>query len=685
MKILSGILLVLLVNPPAYSQSAAAVGGTGLKNVEAMIPTSSPRPFNVVEATITQIQDAIKSHQLTATELVNLYLERIKAYNGVCVNQPEGILGPVTPIAHAGQLNALMTLNLRPATRKQWGFDDRKARSMTDPLDNNPNMPDALEVAAKLDKEFASTGQLAGPLHGVVFSIKDLLDTYDMRTTSGADADYANDRPPADATIIKRLRDAGAIILAKANFGEYASGSRSSFGGTMCNPYDTMRDIGGSSGGSATSVAASLVTCAIVEEGGPSIRMPSRFNNIVGLSQSQGLVSRDGMIGGGTLSDRNGAGCRTVEDVARVLDVIAGYDKADDLTVYSIGRTPKEGYASFAKETSLKGMTIGVVREYMDKSLFTKADSESIDIVDKAIGDLRSLGATIVDPGPGGALFQSCLDQYMPQNLNAYFISQYPSLFPAGTDHIPQLVDLYFNPSLVPVKFTIRSFGPAASGEMGTRAASSDTGPRASPEAAVGESKYYFDRYLRKRGDANIKDLTDLIAKSHYYSDDFKDTRFRDVKTTLERDNMPTTLDVRLRNANRIAIQQTVMQCMAVMHLDAITYPTGNIPPAIIKAPVEPDINGRSHQAWTLLGQMGFPAMTVPAGFTTAVYDRVRDPAAPGGTRLVGPVPAKLPVGIDFLAMPFNEATIFKIASAYESATHHRMTPPEFGPLPQGH
>src|SRR5262249_25211897 len=262
---------------------------------------------------------------------------------------------------------------------------------------------------------FTKTGQLAGPLHGIVLSIKDLLDTYDMRTTSGADADYANDRPPRDATLVKRLRDAGAIILAKANLGEYASGSRSAFGGTMCNPYDTARDVGGSSGGSASSVAANLVTCTISEEGGPSIRMPSRFNNGVGLSQSQGLVSRDGMIGGGGLNDRNGAACRTVEDVARILDVIAGYDPADDLTAYSVGRIPKDGYAQFARETSLQGIRIGVVREFMDKKLFTAADRQSIDVIDTAIGDLRKTGATVVDPGEGGALFQGCINQQIPR------------------------------------------------------------------------------------------------------------------------------------------------------------------------------------------------------------------------------------------------------------------------------
>lgn len=97
----------------------------------------------------------------------------------------------------------------------------------------------------------------------------------------------------------------------------------------------------------------------------------------------------------------------------------------------------------------------------------------------------------------------------------------------------------------------------------------------------------------------------------------------------------------------------------------------GNVPAALIKAPVEPDVNGRSHQAWTLLGTMGFPAITVPAGFATRVFDRVRDANAPSGTPLVGPVPVKLPVGIDFLAMPFNEPMLLRIASAYEGATHH--------------
>jgi amidase len=258
----------------------------------------------------------------------------------VCVDQPQGILGPVTPIVRAGQINALSTLNLRPAARAARGFDARKARSLTDLRDDAPGVPDALEVANAQDLALASSGRLAGPLHGAVLAIKDQYDTADMRTTSGADAPFANDRPPEDATFVARLRAAGAIILAKANMAEFAvDGARSSFGGTFCNPYDTEREPGMSSAGSATAVAANLVTCAIGEETVVSIRWPAAVNSLVGLAPTQELVSRHGMIGSGLVM-RTGPLCRTVADAARILDAIAGYDPKDEMTVHAIGRMP---------------------------------------------------------------------------------------------------------------------------------------------------------------------------------------------------------------------------------------------------------------------------------------------------------------------------------------------------------
>ena len=626
--------------------------------------------FQIEEATIEDIQAAVLRGELTSTRVVQLYLNRIKAYNGTCVNQPDGVLGlgPITPIKNAHQLNALITLNLRPAKREKLGFDPRKARSMTDPVDDDPAMPDALEVAAQQDAYFASTGKLIGALHGVVFAIKDQYDTFDMRTTAGMDAAYANDRPPRDATFVKRLREAGAIILAKANLGEMGTpNSRSSFGGPFCNPYDTERSPGTSSGGSGASVGANLVTCSIGEETGGSIHHPAKNNSLVGLAPTQELVSRTGMIGAG-LNTRVGPLCRTVKDAARVLDVIAGYDPQDELTAFSVGRLPAEPYRSFANERTLSGMRIGVIREHMDKKAFNEADVEAIDLTERAIGDLRRLGATIVDPGAGGALLQSCLDRYVPLYRNRAFIQQFPNLFPVDsngkplTDRTSQLVDMFFDPSLVPAGTTIRNIGGASN---------------------AGLTKYMLTRYLRERRDANIKSLRDLIDKSNFYRDIRPEAGFVDRKAALEEINSSSTLDLANLIQDRLAYQQVVLQCMAQENLDALVSPAGNIPAYILGAPIEPPLEGRTNSVWGLLGQYGFSTLSVPAGFTTHVFDRVRDATARDGTRLARPIPAKLPLGIMFFGRPFSEPTLFRIASAYEAATKHRVPPPDFGPVPE--
>ena len=166
--------------------AATAPGATGV----------AAGTFEVAEASIADIQAALLSRRVTTEQVVRGYLARIKAYNGTCVKQPQGILGVIEPIANAGQINALMTLNLRPASRKKLGFDERKARSMTDAKDADAAMPDALETAIAQDRELASTGKLVGPLQGVVLSIKDQYDTFDMRSTAGQDVAFANDRPP---------------------------------------------------------------------------------------------------------------------------------------------------------------------------------------------------------------------------------------------------------------------------------------------------------------------------------------------------------------------------------------------------------------------------------------------------------------------------------------------------------
>jgi amidase len=602
----------------------------------------SPAKFHLQEASIADIQRALLAKKITSVGLVELYLKRIKTYNNTCVSEPMGILGPITTIPHAKQVNALSTLNLRPVSRKRWGFDGRNARSMTDMDDNNPNMPDALEVAAAQDRQFKQTGKLVGPLHGVVMAIKDQYDTFDMRTTSGADVQYANDRPPEDATFVKRLRDAGAIIPAKANLAEYATdGARSSFGGTFCNPYDTEREPGMSSAGSATSVAANLVTCAIGEETVVSIRWPASVNSLVGLAPTEELVSRKGMMGAG-LSMRTGPICRNVPDAAKILDIIAGYDPKDELTAFSIGRKPAQ-YVKSAGAQRLDGLRIGVIREYMARKLFSKADEESIDIVERAIGDLRKLGATIVDPGPEGALFQSCITRSAPVLLNSISV-QYRDLFP------------------------VDSTGGIYAAVVSLRTLNTPAVP--------GEAKYMMNRYLQERGDANIKTGEDLITKARFYDD----PNFPDRRQARQAEERATVLDTSARLQTRFAFQNLLLQCMGEQRLDALVSPMSTVPPRKLTAPREPNANGRSPIGWSLIGQQGFPAITVPAGFTTEIWDRVRD--GNGGTRLVGPLKANLPVGVDFIARPFDEAMLFRIASAFEAATRHRKPPPDFGPVP---
>lgn len=648
--------LCLLVPPSLPGAGEAMLGAQESKST-----------FAIEEATIAGIQKAILAREVTTTEIVNLYLARIKAYNGTCVQQPNGPLGAITPIAHAGQLNALGTLNLRPAARKAWGFDERKARSLTDAADNNPAQPDALETAAAQDREFAKTGQLVGPLHGVVISIKDQFDTFDLRTTNGADVAFANDRPPRDSTVVERLRKAGAIILAKANRGGFAS--RSAFGGTVCNAYDTERTPRGSSSGSAVSVAANMVTCSIGEETGTSIRIPASSSNVVGLSPTQELISRAGMNGPG-LNVRQGPICRTVEDSARILNAVIGYDARDPLTAFSVRRLPSAALDTYATGDRLDGVRIGVVREFMDARLFSKRDEEAIGIVEQAITDLRKTGATIVDPGHGGALFDACFRDYGPQAFGKLFTRRYPDRFPVdargepASDHIATLIEMKRTPALVPDGMSIRDFDPPT---------------------AVGDSAYWRGLYLSERNDAALKTAADVTAATRPIVDPQFTASSPNISTATPYGAprppggpAPMELDMADRMLQRWAFQQVVLSCLADQRLDAVVYPTNNIPPQKIQSPEEPAVNGRNQAHWIIFGYNGFPAISVPAGFTKQVYDRVPDPSSPDGTRMVGPVAARLPIGVDFAARPFDEPTLLRIAAAYEKVARHREIPAEF-------
>ena len=655
--------------------------------------------FHLQEATIADIHRAILAKELTATGLVGLYLKRIEAYNGQCVKGDADagglVLGDIEPIEHAGKLGALMTLNIRGK------------RSKTDAADSAPNMPDALETARALDEEFARTGRLKGSLHGVVFAVKDQFDTFDMRSTSGAAADYANDRPPRDAEIVARLRAAGAIILAKSNMGEYASGDRSTYGGATCNPYDTSRSAGRSSGGSGAAVAANLVTCAIGEETGPSARNPAANGSLVGIVATHSLVSRAGIIPASLTRDRAGILCRTVKDAATVLAAVAGYDPRDPATAASDGQLPSRPYPDNADNANLHGVRLGVVREFM--KAHTKADEDSVAIVEAALRDLAKAGATVADPGSGGALFRDALAEILPALDAPTLAAVFAEAFPPGADLVEKSVAIAGKASKLPAELTLRIIAE-----------------RDAP--APGEVLFGLERYLRDRGDRNISKVADLIAKSTFYNHApiagvtaapkgrLEDLVARTERLTRKSDGRPlvrklanTTLDISGWHANRTVLKMLVNKVMADNKLNALVYPTKTVLAPRLAEPVEPInlktvqdkvtviIEGEEYERTVervidlrapltprLSPNSGYPTIAVPAGFAREVYDRavVR---GPDGSKRPGdflpPKAVELPVSMDFLGRAFSEPLLIRIAAAYEAATRHRKPPKDFGPV----
>jgi amidase len=662
-------------------------------------PLAAAAAFHLEEATIADIHRAILAKELTATQLVGLYLKRIEAYNGQCVKGAADasgfVLGDIEPIENAGKLGALMTLNIRGK------------RSKTDTADNDPAMPDALEAAQALDAEFARTGRLKGPLHGVVFAIKDQFDTFDIRSTSGAVAAYANDRPPRDAETVARLRAAGAIILAKANMGEYASGDRSTFGGTTCNPYDTSRSAGRSSGGSGAAVAANLVTCALGEETGPSARNPASNGSLAGIVATHSLVSRAGIIPASLTRDRPGLLCRTVKDAATVLAAVAGYDPRDPATAASDGQVPARPYPDNADAASLRGVRLGVVREFM--KVHTKADEAAVAIAEQALRDLAKAGATLVDPGPDGTLFQDAIAAILPALDAPLLAAVYPEAFARGSNLTDSGIIMSGAAAGLPSDLTIRVVAE-------------------SEPAISGEGLFAMERYLRERGDKNIRSIADLIAKSTFYDHapiagvtPVPKGRLEDLLTRTDRLTRKSdgnvvahkvaikALDINGWHAQRTVLQMLINKVMADNRLDALVYPTKTVLAPRLADPVEPVnlktvteriavtmdkedyertvervIDVRAPLTPRLSPNSGYPAIVVPAGFASEVYDRAVVRGADGSKRTGDFLPAKavaLPVSMDFLGRAFTEPLLIRIAAAYEAATRHRKPPKDFGPV----
>jgi amidase len=661
-----GIGVTLLVTPYAASE----------------VKAQSAWQFHLEEATIGDVHRAIRAKQITAEQLVSLYFKRIEAYNGTCVkgdiDSVTGLmLGDLTPIENAGQINAYVTLNVRGQ------------RSKTDRADNDPKMSDALEVARAQDAYFARTGEFVGPLHGIPFAIKDNYDTVDMRTTAGAAAAYANDKPPKDAAMVAKLRAAGAIILGKTNLDEYAPAgiARSSLGGQTCNPYDTKRVPGGSSAGSGAAVAANLAICALGTDTAGSVRNPAAANALVGMVATQGLVSRAGIIPLSFSRDRGGPLCRTVRDTAAVLEVIEGADPHDEVTAIAHGRKPV-AYQDYTGRISLAGKRLGVVRDFMIEA--TLADRDSIRVANDALVEMKRLGAIIVDPVDFHVAIAEIMTAYEP----GFFAQTFPEGIPAGTNPIDHIVTIASDPKTL------------ASGARGVNLRMIAGPPRGE------EGRYALNLYLKERGDAKFRSVEDMFATKTFAGELERLQAVFGAKATTLETALHTSHTLRMQNLRRI-----LYKVMADNNLDALVYVYNTVPPHIVlpnriaaqfnsrtepstlkagtklsdpnllpeETTLKADLNlwrGASG-SWSvnLSPVSGFPAIVVPAGFTREVYDRVPDPNDPNGSRLEGPKPDQTPVAMEFLARPFDEALLFEIASAYEAGTKHRRPPKEFGPL----
>jgi amidase len=354
----SGISRRTLLRTAAIGTGTAALvpalaAGRAVATPEPASPLA--KVFEFDEATITELQRRMTSGEISAQSLTQVYLARIQEIDSRTAKS-----GP--------RLNAVIEVN-----------------------------PDALGIAADLDKERKAKGQ-RGPLHGIPVLIKDNIDTADrMQTTAGSLA-LVGSKPAQDSGVARKLREAGAVILGKTNLSEWAnirsSHSTSGWsgrGGQTHNPYALDRNPCGSSSGSGAAVSANLCTVAVGTETDGSIVCPSSANGIVGIKPTLGLISRAGIIPIAHSQDTSGPMARTVRDAAILLGALAGSDPRDPATADANAKLQKD-YTQFLDPNGLKGARIGVARKYF-------GFSDSVDaLMNRLIDEMKSAGAQIVDP-----------------------------------------------------------------------------------------------------------------------------------------------------------------------------------------------------------------------------------------------------------------------------------------------
>lgn len=349
------------------------------------------------EWTISAVHEAMQQGKLTCLELVQYYLERIKKYDG--------------------KLHSIILVN-----------------------------PNVEKEAAELDEKFKHGG-LTGPLHGIPVILKDNVETDDMPTTAGSIA-LKGFEPHRNAFIVKRLKAAGALILAKANLHEFAIWGEtvSSILGPTYNPYDLTRTPGGSSGGTGAAIAADFGIIGIGTDTINSVRSPSSANNLVGIRPTIGMVSRSGIVPYSLTQDTAGPLCRTVEDAARTLSVIAGYDEDDEITAWSYNKA--QNFEGGLEKGTLEGKRIGILRSFFGKEEINRSVNE---VMEKALGVLQRGGAELVEITDD--IDSAWLTSEVSVHLDDFndHLTQYLQSFPADKIPVHSLKEIYDSGKYHPV------------------------------------------------------------------------------------------------------------------------------------------------------------------------------------------------------------------------------------------
>lgn len=647
--------------------------------------------------------------------------------------------GMIAGIPDAGQLNALSTLNIRGerSVTCKGAFDAPPGKPLPAgapaACEKFRQQPDSIERAAELDRQYGRHPDLKKmPMYCAVMSFKDVYDTSDMRSTGGADTNYAMDAPPKDSTVVAELRAKGAIIYAKATLSEYNAGpsnpkvpnaakvthrdvggnsARSTWGGAPCNPYDTARETGGSSSGSAVSVGGNLATCSICEETGGSCRQPAWRAGVAAMVTTKGLISYGGAIGSDPYLDRAGIQCKSVKDMATVLEAIRdpkrGYfDPRDIYTALPKGMVSKAPYSSFvgfkadAKNHGkpLAGLRIGIVREFMVKHAAN--DGAVSDLVDAEIKKVLrdQLGAQIVeshdpaypdDPDVPNMTytFQQALAEILPVHMPEYF-TQHVGEMSRGFEGFGGGDDSPAKPS-TELQFAVPGhdigsrdyIAQLAEGKAPMSEKLNLRSVSASPP--IDSFPYHMEQYLMRRGDDRVTDWASLNANTKNYNESHAVAMLNSgAKTDIASPGI--TQRIKMREVMRLVVDKVMRE----NHLDVLVNPTITIPPSMHGGASQPSINGRPIGRFPLSADLGIPEITVPAGFQSVIYEpRLELNDKQDSYRSVANNTEKttmkhpMPYGISFWAGPGEEPAVIKVASIYEQATKHRKAPSDFGPV----